>query len=62
MTVFDEAVRAGKNYMATFTHSMGLMLQEFYENLNTVGVSAVTGAGMENYFATVSKAAYEYET
>jgi translation initiation factor IF-2 len=59
---FEEAARAGKNYMAQFTQSMGLMLQEFYENLSTVGVSAVTGAGMEQFFNTVSHAAVEYET
>ncbi len=59
---FEEAARAGKNYMAQFTQSMGLMLQEFYENLSTVGVSAVTGAGMEQFFNTISHAAVEYET
>lgn len=59
---FEEAARAGKNYMAQFTQSMGLMLQEFYENLSTVGVSAVTGAGMDQFFNTISHAAVEYET
>jgi GTPase SAR1 family protein len=31
---FEEAIRTSSNYMANFTQSLGLMLEEFYKNLN----------------------------
>jgi GTPase SAR1 family protein len=58
---FDEACRTGGNYMANLTQSMGLMLQEFYEHLTTVGVSARTGIGMDTFFEKTLVAVKEYE-
>ncbi len=37
------------------------VLEEFYEGLATVGVSAATGEGMDDFFAAVSACAREYE-
>lgn len=59
--VFDEAVRAGNTYMSNLTQSMGLMLQEFYQHLTTVGISARTGAGFDDFFTATITAVKEYE-
>lgn len=59
--VFDDACRTGGTYMSNLTQSMGLMLQEFYQHLTTVGVSALTGMGMDDFFEATKKAAREYE-
>jgi hypothetical protein len=59
---FDDAVRAGGNYMANLTQSMGLMLQEFYQHLTTVGISARTGIGFDDFFAATLTAVQEYQT
>jgi hypothetical protein len=39
---------------------MSLVLEEFYNNLRCVGVSAVSGAGMTEFFKEVQEAAKEY--
>ena len=36
------------------------VLEEFYENLQNVGVSAVTGEGMDAFFQQVQACAEEY--
>jgi GTPase SAR1 family protein len=59
---FEDAIRTSSNYMANFTQSLGLMLEEFYKNLNCVGVSAVTGLGIDELFTAIHRSAYEYET
>ena len=51
-----------RRYMGTLAHSMALMLEEFYKSLTAVGVSALTGDGMEDFFKAVDAAAVEYET
>lgn len=59
---FDDAVRTGGTYMSNLTQSMGLMLQEFYQNLTTVGISARTGMGIDEFFAATLVAVKEYES
>ena len=54
--------RLHRRYMGTLAHSMALMLEEFYKSLTAVGVSALTGDGMEDFFKAVDAAAVEYET
>lgn len=36
-------------------------LDEFYENLDSVGVSAITGEGMEDLFKAVDKSREDYD-
>jgi hypothetical protein len=40
---------------------MGLSLQQFYETLETVGVSAATGVGMDLLFEAIDRAAQTYQ-
>ncbi|KAJ0397670.1 hypothetical protein P43SY_007743 [Pythium insidiosum] len=49
------------SYMSNLSRSLSLVLEEFYNNLSSVGVSAATGEGMDKLFAAVDKAAQEYE-
>jgi uncharacterized sporulation protein YeaH/YhbH (DUF444 family) len=37
------------------------VLEEFYENLQSVGVSAATGEGMDDFFASVQACRSEYQ-
>lgn len=69
---FQEALMRKKNetqdggsteggFMTSLMTSMSLMLEEFYRNLRACGVSAMTGDGMEDFFAKVDEARQEYE-
>jgi len=59
---FHEALDMDSNdgYISELTRSMSLVLDEFYSGLRSVGVSATTGAGMDEFFAAVEDAANEY--
>ncbi|KAF8588386.1 XPA-binding protein 1 [Ramaria rubella] len=48
-------------YMNSLMNSMSLVLDEFYKELKTVPVSAITGAGVPEFFEAVEKARKEYE-
>lgn len=64
MTDFDAfttALQAERSYMGTLAQSMALMLDEFYSTLTPVGVSALTGDGMDDFFRAVDAAAEQYE-
>lgn len=58
--VFQAAVSSDHSYMSTLTQSLSLVLDEFYNNLRSVGVSAVSGAGMGAFFKAVDASAEEY--
>eukprot|EP01092_Planopodium_desertum_P012840 TRINITY_DN6088_c1_g1_i1.p1 TRINITY_DN6088_c1_g1~~TRINITY_DN6088_c1_g1_i1.p1 ORF type:complete len:135 (-),score=4.98 TRINITY_DN6088_c1_g1_i1:44-400(-) len=47
--------------MSSLMSSLNLVLDEFYANLNCVGVSAVTGKGIDEFFEAIKKAALDYE-
>jgi hypothetical protein len=53
----EQASSAG--FYGSLTRSLSLVLDEFYSNFaNAVGVSAVTGQGMDEFWNTIRKAAY----
>ncbi|KAJ4460822.1 putative GPN-loop GTPase 1 [Paratrimastix pyriformis] len=57
---FQEALRQDESYSTNLTHSMALVLDEFYANLSRVGVSATTGQGIPQFFELLAGAEREY--
>lgn len=51
----------GSGYMASLLNSMSLMLDEFYKHLDLVAVSAMTGAGIDDFMKAVESKCAEYE-
>lgn len=51
----------GSGYMGSLLNSMSLMLEEFYRHLSVVGVSAMTGHGIPEFFEAVADKAQEFE-
>ncbi|TPX32136.1 hypothetical protein SmJEL517_g04725 [Synchytrium microbalum] len=60
--VFSAALKDDGSFMDSYIQSMALVLDEFYQHLRSAGVSAVTGAGMKEYFDAVDDAVKEYDT
>ncbi|KAL3362328.1 hypothetical protein AABB24_014953 [Solanum stoloniferum] len=58
--VFHAALDADNTYTSTLTRSLSLALEEFYKNLRSVGVSGVSGAGMDAFFKAIEASAEEY--
>jgi len=59
---FEEACRSNESYMGNFTQSMSMMIGEFYKHFSCIGVSSVTGDGIDKFFEALEKAALEYES
>jgi len=59
--VFQEALQAEKSYVSNLAQSMSLALDEFYNHLKSVGVSSVTGKGLDEFLGLVDGAREEYE-
>jgi len=57
---FQDALQEETSYLSDLCHSQSLVLDEFYQTLKGVGVSAVTGEGMKDLFDAVGAAAQEY--
>ncbi|GES61637.1 putative ATP binding protein [Aspergillus terreus] len=51
----------GSGYMGSLLNSMSLMLEEFYRHLNVVGVSSMTGDGIDEFFEAVEEKRQEFE-
>jgi GTPase SAR1 family protein len=51
----------GSGYYSSLTRSLSLVLDEFYNHLHKVGVSAATGEGVDDFWSVVREAASEYE-
>ncbi|XP_073052164.1 GPN-loop GTPase QQT2-like isoform X2 [Primulina eburnea] len=58
--VFHAALDSDHSYTSTLTRSLSLALEEFYKNLRSVGISAVTGSGVDAFFAAIEASAEEY--
>lgn len=50
----------GSGYMNSLINSMSLMLEEFYSNLDVVGVSSYTGQGFDKFMEAVDNKVDEY--
>jgi GTPase SAR1 family protein len=50
----------GSGYMGSLLNSMSLMLEEFYSHLSVVGVSSMTGHGVDDFFDAVAKKREEF--
>ncbi|EOD35527.1 hypothetical protein EMIHUDRAFT_426517 [Emiliania huxleyi CCMP1516] len=61
LDAFRDALQEEKSYMGTLATSMALMLEEFYAGLTSVGLSARTGEGVDDFFDAVQRAAAEYD-
>jgi len=57
---FQDAVSSETSYMSNLTRSMSFVLDEFYQNLKTVGVSSMTGFGMDKFMIAVQEGIQEY--
>ncbi|KAI8322065.1 hypothetical protein GQ54DRAFT_162403 [Martensiomyces pterosporus] len=58
---FQKALmRQEEGYMNSLMNSMSLVLDEFYNHLRVVGVSAMTGQGIDKFFEKVDEAVKEY--
>ena len=51
----------GSGYMGSLLNSMSLVLEEFYNHLSVVGCSAMTGVGIEEFFAAVEEKRVEFD-
>jgi GPN-loop GTPase len=58
----QDALSQETSYMSNLTRSMSLVLDEFYESFEPVGVSAATGFGMDELWSAIQKACGEFET
>jgi GPN-loop GTPase len=55
------AIGGGSGYMGSLLNSMSLVLDEFYSHLNVVGVSSMTGDGVDEFFEAVKSKVEEFE-
>jgi len=56
----NEALSRETSYVASLARSMSLAMEEFYKNLRSVGVSAVTGQGCADFMLALNEARDEF--
>jgi GTPase SAR1 family protein len=56
----EEEEREGSGYMGSLMNSMSLVLEEFYNQLSVVGVSSMTGDGVDDFFDAVEDKRAEF--
>ena len=44
---FDTALQQEDNYLSSLSRSMSLVLEEFYQNIQSAGVSSMNGKGLD---------------
>eukprot|EP00485_Elphidium_margaritaceum_P004446 CAMPEP_0202700758 /NCGR_PEP_ID=MMETSP1385-20130828/13929_1 /ASSEMBLY_ACC=CAM_ASM_000861 /TAXON_ID=933848 /ORGANISM="Elphidium margaritaceum" /LENGTH=323 /DNA_ID=CAMNT_0049358019 /DNA_START=31 /DNA_END=1002 /DNA_ORIENTATION=- len=59
---FHEAMKRHQTYQSTLVNALGTVLDAFYQNIQTVGVSAVTGQGTHALFEQIEKCRQQYWT
>lgn len=59
--VFEEATRQKDKYSSNLTQSMGTMLEAFYKHLRVVGVSAISGTGVDEFLLELRRGAVQWE-
>ena len=59
---FQSALGSDTSYASNLAQSMSLALDEFYSQLRAVGVSAMTGEGVEEFIKAVREGRHEYNT
>ncbi|PNS18995.1 hypothetical protein CAC42_6090 [Sphaceloma murrayae] len=57
----QEGGGGGSGYMGSLLNSMSLVLEEFYNNLSVVGVSSMTGDGVDEFFKAVDTKRGEFD-
>ncbi|KAF6262177.1 hypothetical protein COO60DRAFT_1293600 [Scenedesmus sp. NREL 46B-D3] len=58
---YSAALEADSSYAATLSRSLSLVLDEFYAGMRSVGLSALTGEGMDDLFKALGECAQEYQ-
>ena len=61
LDAYQEALHEVNTYATDLSFSLALVLDQFYRELRTVGTSAFTGEGVNDFFASVNDAAREFE-
>eukprot|EP00474_Spongospora_subterranea_P010460 CRZ10918.1 hypothetical protein [Spongospora subterranea] len=58
--LFEEALQSEKTFMSTLTRSLAFVMEEFYKNIKCVGVSSMTGQGIDEFFTCLDTCVEEY--